>query len=148
MLRETETEETIGFLSYFYHWWHFNWGGAGLLNPLATPKGGDELSLKNGTIKWLRLLTMLLTGRIYIARGPRHFGEFCKVFLPNLGEDQKKSLTIRKGGPWHSAICKSAPGYYIMSIKSLHDDLRYQLLGQKPLISPGFHLKLSWQKLN
>ena len=26
MLKETETEETIGFLSRFWHWWHFNWG--------------------------------------------------------------------------------------------------------------------------
>ena len=24
MLKETETEETIGFLSHFDHWWHFN----------------------------------------------------------------------------------------------------------------------------
>ena len=29
MLKETETEETIGFLPRFYHWWHFNWGGGG-----------------------------------------------------------------------------------------------------------------------
>ena len=27
MLKETETEETIGFLSHFCHWWHFNWEG-------------------------------------------------------------------------------------------------------------------------
>ena len=32
MLNETETEETIGFLTHFYHWWSFNWGkGPGLL---------------------------------------------------------------------------------------------------------------------
>ena len=29
MLKETETEETIGFLSHFDYWWHFNWGGGG-----------------------------------------------------------------------------------------------------------------------
>ena len=29
MLKETETEETIRFLSHFYHWWHLNWGGGG-----------------------------------------------------------------------------------------------------------------------
>ena len=34
MLKETEIEETIGFLSHFYHRWHFNWGGPG---PPAPP---------------------------------------------------------------------------------------------------------------
>ena len=34
MLKEAETEETIGFLSHFYHWCHFTWGsGAGPLHP-------------------------------------------------------------------------------------------------------------------
>ena len=36
MLKETETEETIGFLSHFCHWWHFNWGVGLLGSPLAT----------------------------------------------------------------------------------------------------------------
>ena len=34
---------------------------------------------------------MLLPGRIYIALGPRHFGDFSNIFLPNIGENQKKS---------------------------------------------------------
>ena len=34
---------------------------------------------------------MLLPGRIYFALGPWHFGDFCNIFLPNIGEDQKKS---------------------------------------------------------
>ena len=29
-----------------------------------------------------------------------HFGDFCNIFLPNLGEDQKKSLTISARGVW------------------------------------------------
>ena len=34
---------------------------------------------------------MLLPGRIYIALGPWHFGDFRKIFLPNnIGEDEKK----------------------------------------------------------
>ena len=37
----------------------------------------------------LRLVTMLLPGRIYIALGPWHFGDFRKIFLPNI-EDKKK----------------------------------------------------------
>ena len=34
---------------------------------------------------------MLLPGRIYFALGPWHFGDFCNIFLPSIGEDQKKS---------------------------------------------------------
>ena len=34
---------------------------------------------------------MLLPGRIYFALGPWHFGDFRYIFLPNVGEDQKKS---------------------------------------------------------
>ena len=34
---------------------------------------------------------MLLPGRIYFGLGPWHFGDFRKIFLPNIGEDQKKS---------------------------------------------------------
>ena len=41
---------------------------------------------------------MLLLGRIYIAHGPWHFGDFRKIFLPNIGEE-KKSLTIWARGP-------------------------------------------------
>ena len=33
---------------------------------------------------------MLLPGRIYIALGPWHLGDFRNIFLPNIGEDQKK----------------------------------------------------------
>ena len=39
----------------------------------------------------LRLLTMFLPGRIYIALGPWHFGDFRNIFLPNVGENHKKS---------------------------------------------------------
>ena len=34
---------------------------------------------------------MLLSGWIYIALGPWRFGDFVNIFLPNIGEDQKKS---------------------------------------------------------
>ena len=47
--------------------------------------------------RWLRLLTVLLLGRIYIALGPWHFGDFCNIFLPNIGEDQKKSYDFSSG---------------------------------------------------
>ena len=34
---------------------------------------------------------MLLPGRIYTALGPWHLGDFRNIFLPKIGEDQKKS---------------------------------------------------------
>ena len=40
---------------------------------------------------------MLLLGRIYFALGPWHFGDFCNMFLPNIGEDQKKSYNFSSG---------------------------------------------------
>ena len=42
---------------------------------------------------------MLLSGRIYIALGPWHFGDFRNIFLPNVGEDHKKSQKIWAQGP-------------------------------------------------
>ena len=50
--------------------------------------------------RWLRLLNMLFPGRIYIARGTWHLGDFCSIFLPNISEDQKKSNYLSTG-PWH-----------------------------------------------
>ena len=41
---------------------------------------------------------MLLPGRIYIALGPWHFGDFRNIFLPNIVEDQN-NLTISDRGP-------------------------------------------------
>ena len=40
---------------------------------------------------------MLLPGRIYIALGPWHFGDFRNIFLPNIGEDQKKYYDFSSG---------------------------------------------------
>ena len=40
--------------------------------------------------RWLRLLNMLVSGRIYTARGPWHLEDFCNLFLPNISEDQKR----------------------------------------------------------
>ena len=40
---------------------------------------------------------MLLPGRIYIAQGPWHFGDFRNIFLPNIGEDQQKSYDLSAG---------------------------------------------------
>ena len=42
---------------------------------------------------------MLLPGRINFALGPWHFGDFCYIFLPNVGEDHKKSYDFSSGAP-------------------------------------------------
>ena len=40
--------------------------------------------------------------RIYIARGSLHFEDFRYIFLPNVGEGQKKALPSER--PWHDTI--------------------------------------------
>ena len=40
---------------------------------------------------------MLLPGLIDFALGPLHFGDFCNISLPNIGEDQKKSYDFSSG---------------------------------------------------
>ena len=40
---------------------------------------------------------MLLPGRVYIALGSWHFGDFRNIFLPTIGEDQKKSYDLNSG---------------------------------------------------
>ena len=67
--------------------------------------------------RWLRLQTTIFLGRIYIARGPWHFGDFRNMFLPNRGEDQKKVLPFESETPGNVPYGKSGPGYSITFIK-------------------------------
>ena len=62
--------------------------------------------------RWLRLLTMLLPGRYYIALSPWHFGDFRNIFSPNVGEDRKKSFDLSAGPQAGTASYygKSGPG--------------------------------------
>ena len=46
---------------------------------------------------------MLLTGRICIALGPWYFGDFRNIFLPNVGEDPKKSRFERRALSWYGS---------------------------------------------
>ena len=71
-----------------------------------------------------------------IARDPWPFEDFCNIFLPNIGEDQKKILTSERGAPGTVPHGKSSPGYCITFIKRLDEGLRLQ----KPLISPGLYI--------
>ena len=66
------------FVKYFVR---KNWRGGGELMNCYIEKYYD---------RWLHQLTMLLPGRIYIALGSWHFGDFRNIFLPNVGEDHKK----------------------------------------------------------
>ena len=56
-----------------------------------------EIRLDRWYNRLLHLLTMLLPGRIYIALGPWHFGDFRNIFLPNVGENHKKSYDLSAG---------------------------------------------------
>ena len=54
--------------------------------------------------RWLRLHTMLfLQGSDLHCAGSWHFGDFSNIFLPNIGEVQKKSYHL-SAGPLHCAI--------------------------------------------
>ena len=66
-------------------------------------RGGDELLMKKWYIRWLRLLTVIFPGRIYIALGTWYLNDFRNIFLPNISKDQKKSYRLG-AGPWHCAI--------------------------------------------
>ena len=58
---------------------------------------------------------MLFQGRIYIARGPWYFGDFCNIFLPNLGEDQEKVLRSEHGA---MAMCHMVNLAVVIALRS------------------------------
>ena len=74
--------------------------------------------------RWLLQLAMSLPWPdLHCAGTHWHFGDFRNVFLPNIGEDQKKSPSEREASgtvPYG----KSGPSYYISFIKRLDDSLR------------------------
>ena len=60
--------------------------------------GGElQIVIEKWYNRWLRPLTMLLPGRIHIALSPWHFGDFRNIFLPNIGENQKRSYDFSSG---------------------------------------------------
>ena len=54
-------------------------------------------------------------GRIYIARGPWHFGDFRNNCLPNIGEDQKKSHHPKAG---LLALCDMVNPAQVIALRS------------------------------
>ena len=65
-------------------------------------RGGDELLWKNDTLV-ITVTNHVILGPVYIAPGPWYFRDFSNIFLPNKGEDKKKSYDLR-AGPWHCVI--------------------------------------------
>ena len=45
--------------------------------------------------------------------------KFSNIFLPNIGEDQKKVLPSERGAPRTLPYGKSGPGYFVTFIKRL-----------------------------
>ena len=89
---------------------------------------------------WLGLLIMLLYGTELHCAGPWNFRDFCYIFLPNIGEDQKKSSHLSAGPLELSHTGNSPYSYRITFMKRLGDCLRLQLLGQKLLVSPELYI--------
>ena len=54
------------------------------------------------------LTNRVITGRIYIALGSWYFGDFRNIFLPNIGEDQKKVLPSERRALCHMVNPKVA----------------------------------------
>ena len=65
---------------------------------------GGRLNLDGGTLN-LDGGTLILDGgtrppyNLSTAQGPSFFENYCNIFLPNIGEDQKKVLPPERGAP-------------------------------------------------
>ena len=53
--------------------------------------------IKNNTMDGYTYKRCYCPGQIYIARVPRNLEDFCNIFLPNTGEDQKHSWHLSAG---------------------------------------------------
>ena len=89
-----------------------------------------------------------LTNQLGIALGSWHFGDFRNIFLPNIGEDLKKTYHLSAGPFGTVPYRNSGPGYCITLTKTLDESLRLQVLGQTSLILPEEYIYIGWQKLN
>ena len=57
-----------------------------------------------------------------------------------VSEDQKKVLPFKSGPRILCHMVHLVPGYCIRLIKRLDEGAKLQLLGQKPLVSPGLYI--------
>ena len=79
------------------------------------------------------LTNHVIRGRNDIARDFWYFGNYCNIFLPNIGEDQKKVLPSERRAPGTVPHCRPGPGHCVTFIKRLNECLRLQRLEQKTL---------------
>ena len=102
----------------------------------------EEIATEKWYNRWLDLLArMLLPGPDFHCVGFWYFGDFCHIFLPNIGKDQINVLPSGHRAPGIVPYGKSGAGYCIMFTKKMLDEgLTLQLLGQKLLISPGLYM--------
>ena len=63
---------------------------------------------------------MLLLGPNFIAGSPWLFRDFRNIFLPNIGEEQKKVSPLERGAPsWYCAMVNLALVIALRSLKGL-----------------------------
>ena len=72
---------------------------------MALPWAAELVAFRPEARKTIKI-TMVLPDRIYIALGPWHFGDLRNIFLPNVGEDHKKSKDLSAG-----PLANTAPYY-------------------------------------
>ena len=82
----------------------------------------EKMVIEKWYNRWFDLLTgMLLLGPDLHCVGPLHFGDFCNIFLLNIGEDQNVSPSELRA-PGTVPYGKSCPGYSMMFIKKVRRD--------------------------
>ena len=60
---------------------------------------------------------MLFPRRIYIGRSPWYSGDFCNIFLPNIGEDQENVLPSEHSALGLSHMVNPAPVIALQLLK-------------------------------
>ena len=87
-----------------------------------------------GTVPWGKSPPPLAT-----LLGPWYFGNICKIFVPNIGEDQKKSYHLNVGP---LALCHEVNLFWLLHYvhKKIWRGPEKAAFKQKTLISPGFYI--------
>ena len=70
-----------------------------------------------------------------------------REFLQHLPAKCKRRPNL-SARPWHCPVWQIRRWLLHYVHKKLNEGLRYQLLGQKPLISPWLYVLIGWKKLN
>ena len=79
--------------------------------------------MNNGTIDGYANQPCYFRARFLLHGAPVTIGDFRNIFLPSIGEDQKKVLLFEHGALDFVPYGKSGPGYCITFIKRLDEGL-------------------------